>query len=144
MLPKLLQLTNLVFSDLQKLLRTRSDESLWGELFSTVFLCLIVIGKTQVSLAERALTGSENGDFSYTDLDARTSIEEIERELSTPLVGMFHLRFGTIKRGNGMGKSFNPFSANAHYRLMMSSLMESILQATKAYGECLPLTCREL
>jgi hypothetical protein len=133
-----------VLTNLQELLRSTTDKgTLWDQAFSLVFLCLIVIGKSQVSLVERAQIGLANGDDSYTLQDARAGIEEMEQELSIHLIGMFHLRFGTDGKGGGSGKGFNPFTMYFRDRRQCSWLMQSVVQATQNYGEYLLLKVAE-
>jgi hypothetical protein len=128
-----------VLTNLQELLRSTTDKgTLWDQAFSLVFLCLIVIGKSQASLVERAQLGLANGDSSYTLEDARTGVEEMEQELSIHLIGMFHLRFGTDGEDGENGKGFNPFIMYSRDRHQCSWLMQSVVQATQTYGECLP------
>jgi hypothetical protein len=129
-------LASKVFSLLQNLLRTRGkEETLWEPLFSIVFLCLLVIGKTQVSLVEHAVTAQASGDSSYSTTQASIDIEVMEQELSVHLIGMFHARFGTNGKGNGNGRSFNPFAKDHQNPIQMSLLVQSILLAGKASGE---------
>jgi len=58
----------------------------------------------------------------------------MEQELSVHLIGMFHARFGTNGKGNGNGRSFNPFAKDHQNPIQMSLLVQSILLAGKASG----------
>jgi hypothetical protein len=132
--PMLDRLARQVLGDLEKLLRTRGQEdSLWDPLFCIVFLCLIVVGKFQVSALERAEIGLANKDFSFLRHHAVLGIKEMEGELSVHLIGQFHARFGTKRKGNGNGKMFNPLARD---RTTNSSwLAEEVGFATLAYGK---------
>ena len=133
LLPMLNQLALTVLTDLQKLLRKKGNEdSLWDPLFCTIFLCLIVVGKFQVSFLERVAVGRENNDFSFLEEDAKSGVEKMEQELSRHLIGQFHARFGTNRRGNGNGKMFNPLARD--YISNSSQLAQEVSFACQAYG----------
>jgi hypothetical protein len=122
-----------VLSGLQDLLRTRGDEdSLWDPLFCIIFLCLIVVGKFQVSFLERAAIGLANRDPSFLNHHAVSGIEDMERELLVHLIGQFHARLGTTRKGNGNGKMFNPLAKDRTTKF--SWLAEKVGSATRAYG----------
>jgi hypothetical protein len=136
LLPMLKHTIDRVLGGLQKMLRTRgADSSRWDQAFCVVFLCLIFVGKTQVSLVEHALTKLSNNDNSFTIIDAKFQTTQMEAEVSTHLIGMFHHRFGTMKRGSAEGKVYNPFSRNPRSRQEVESrLTESVRSATNTYG----------
>ena len=97
-----------VFSDLQTLLHWNgSQENLWDMLFAMTFLCLVVVGKTQASVLQRPEVHLLFADPRYNSQDARNDFEEMEEELSVHLIGMFHLRCGTIRRYE---KGFDPLA----------------------------------
>jgi hypothetical protein len=91
-----------------------------------------VVGKIQVSCLERAEIGLANHDNSYMKDDAIAGIEEMERELSTHLVSLFHARFGTNRKGTGRGKMFNPLARDR--TAAFSWLAEEVALATQTYG----------
>jgi hypothetical protein len=131
--PMLDRMARDVLDGLHKLLRKRGQEdSLWDPLFCIIFLCLIVVGKFQVSYLERAELGLANHDNSVSRENAASGIEEMEGELSVHLIGQFHARFGTNRRGNGNGKPYNPLSRDRTTR--STSLAEHVSFATGAYG----------
>jgi hypothetical protein len=133
LLPLLNRLATCVLRNLHHLLRTRGkEESLWDPLFCTVFLCLIVVGKFQVSFLERVEVGLKNCDHSFLRDHAVTGIVEMETELSIHLVGQFHARFGTNRKGNGHGKMFNPLARDRTPRF--SWLADEVRLATETYG----------
>jgi hypothetical protein len=136
LVPMLKRTIDRVLGGLQKMLRTRgADSSRWDQAFCVVFLSLIVVSKTQASLVERAMVGSLNNDDSFTLDAATTEATEMDAELSTHLIGMFHHRFGTTKKGNGKGKVYNPISRNPRSRPEVASkLAESVRLATDTYG----------
>jgi hypothetical protein len=140
-LPMLKRVKLLVLEHLHKMLRsTTAKEALWDQVFSIIFLCLIAIGKNQVALLERAEVCVANGDNSLTIEDAVTHIKEMEHELAIHLIGMFHHRFSTNKKGTGKGKSFNPLATNPRDRARnTTSLMDSIRHVTERFGK--PLCC---
>lgn len=121
-----------VLDGLQKMLRSRRvDSSAWDQAFCVVFLCLIVVGKTQASLVERAAVGLLNDDDPFTLYAAASEILEMEAELSAHLIGMFHHRFGTMRKMDG----YNPLSRDPHSRPQVASqLAESVRLATDSYG----------
>ena len=132
LLPMLKALADRVLSDLQSIFRSTTDpDLLWDPTFSIVFLCLIVVGKTQVSLVESEAIWCENGAFSYTTSQATDDVKTMDRVLSEHLIGMFHVRFGTTHHRIGHRKRFNPFRKGHEGRLnQMSSLTRSILETT--------------
>jgi hypothetical protein len=131
--PMLNKMARDVLDGLHKLLRKRGQEdSLWDPLFCIIFLCLIVVGKFQVSYLERAELGLANHDNSVSRENAAFGIEEMEGELSVHLIGQFHACFGTNRKGNGNGKSYNPLSRDRTTE--PTSLAESVSFATDAYG----------
>lgn len=133
LLPLLNRLAACVLRNLHHLLRTRGkEESLWDPLFCTVFLCLIVVGKFQVSFLERVEVGLMNRDYSFLRNDAVDGIKDMERELSIHLVGQFHARFGTNRQRNGHGKMFNPLARDRTPRF--SWLADEVRLATETYG----------
>ena len=134
LLPMLNELALRVLTDLQKLLRTKgNEERLWDPLFCTIFLCLIVVGKFQVSFLERVAVGLANDDFSFLEEDATSGIKEMESELSIHLIGQFHARFGTNRKGNGKGKMFNPLARDR--TTTFSPLAKAVSHATQTYGK---------
>jgi hypothetical protein len=105
-------------------------EAVWDQTFSIVFLCLIVIGKNQVALSEKARICVINGDDSLTVEQAMNAVMEMENDLAEHLIGMFHERFSTKRR-----KRLNPFAKNPEDRPQyMTRLMGSIGSATELYG----------
>jgi hypothetical protein len=131
--PMLNMMAREVLGGLHKLLRTRGHEdSLWDPLFCIIFLCLIVVGKFQVSYLERAELGLANHDNSVSRENAAFGIEEMEGELSIHLIGQFHARFGTNRKGNGNGKSYNPLSTDCTTGSTL--LSERVSFDTQAYG----------
>jgi hypothetical protein len=134
LLPMLYMTIDRVMCGLQKILRSRGDEEvLWDIAFCVVFLCLIVVGKTQVSLVERLTARLPDANVSYATAD----IKEMESELSTHLISMFHHRFGTMKTGKGRGYTYNPLATDSSDRPhVVSRLAELIRSATAAYGTC--------
>jgi hypothetical protein len=134
-LPLLNRAISLVLKHLHKILRSTTDkELLWDQAFSIVFLCLIVIGKNQVALVERAKVCKANDDNSFSMQDAVKCIEKMELELSEHLIGMFHQRFSTKKGGSGNGKTFNPLAGNpGGERLPPTGLMQNVRLATERY-----------
>jgi hypothetical protein len=103
-------------------------EAVWDQTFSMVFLCLIVIGKNQVALSEKARICVINGDDSFTVEQAMNAVMEMENDLAEHLIGMFHERFTRRNR-------FNPFVKNPEDRPQsMTRLMGSIGSATELYG----------
>jgi hypothetical protein len=129
----------LVLENLHKILRSATDKArLWDQAFSIVFLCLIVLGKNQVALVERAKVCKANDDNSFSLQDAVKCIEEMELQLSAHLIGMYHQRFSTNKGGSGNGKPFNPLARNPSDRPQSTTwLMESIRRATERHGKLL-------
>lgn len=125
-----------VLGQLNTILRSgKATEAIWDQAFSIVFLCLIAIGKNQVALLERAAVFEANGDDSFTIGSAMGAVEEMENELAEHLIGMFHQRLSTKKKGNGNGKSSNPFAKDPKDRpQIITPLMESIGSATNIYG----------
>jgi hypothetical protein len=106
LVPILKRTIDKVLGGLQKMLRKRGDDSSrWDQAFCVVFLCLIVVSKTQASLVGRAAIGLWNDDNSFTLDAALSEIAEIEAELSTHLIRMFHCRFGTTEKGQSEKKS---------------------------------------
>ena len=133
LLPMLNRLATRVLTDLQRLLRKKgNDETLWDPLFCTIFLCLVVVGKFQVSCLERVAVGLANNDFSFLEEEAKSGIFEMEAELSRHLIGQFHARFGTNRKGNGNGKMFNPLSRDG--TSTSSQLAQEVGFATRIYG----------
>lgn len=118
-----------------KMLRARGGESqIWDQAFSTVFLCLVVVGKTQASLAECAELGRHRDDPSFSFEDAKDAINDMEGELSTHLIGLFHHRFGTTKK-NGKGRTFNPLARDPCDRPHFDSdLARQVRSAIDSYG----------
>ena len=109
----------------ESIFRSTSDPALlWDPTFSIVFLCLIVVGKTQVSLVEGDAIWCEEGARPYTAAHATRDVKTMDRELSEHLMGMFHARFGTIRGEVAYRKHFNPFRNNHQ----VSSLSQSILK----------------
>ena len=135
-LPMLKLANERVLSDLQKMLRSKGDEEKsWDQAFCIVFLCLVIVARTQESLVECALAGEEEGDHSFTSDNAKDGITKMEAELSTHLIGMFHHRFCTNKKENGKGKSHNPLAGHEHDRpYVTSKFAEQILSVTDHYG----------
>jgi hypothetical protein len=125
-----------VLEQLNSILRSgKATEALWDQAFSIVFLCLIAIGKNQVALLEKARVCVANGDDSFTIEHAMNAVKEMENELAGHLIGMYHQKFSTKKKGNGNGKSSNPFARDPKHRPQpMTRLMESIGSATELYG----------
>jgi hypothetical protein len=144
--PLLNRAISLVLENLHKILRsTTTKQLLWDQAFSIVFLCLIVVGKNQVALVERAELCMANGDDSFTMQDAVNSIAEMEDELSTHLIGMFHQTFSTKKKGNGNGKAFNPLAREPPAGLETATwLMKSIRFGTELHGKLLRSLRRKL
>jgi hypothetical protein len=106
---------------------------LWDIAFCVVFLCLIVVGKTQLSLVEHLAAKLADYNLSYATVD----IKETEDELSMHLIGMFHHRFGTMKKGNGRAKTYNPLATDSSDRPhVVSRLTELTRSATVTYGMC--------
>jgi hypothetical protein len=136
--------TKRVFGDLLKMLRAKGHEGTeWDQAFCIVIICLFVVAKTQATLVQRAEVGRQNGDGSYLLDDARSGIYEMEAEVSTHLIGMFHHRFGTAKKGNGRGKTFNPLARDERERPNFESrLAESVRSVTAKYGMISPLHLR--
>ena len=84
---------------------------------------------------EKAAVFEANGDDSFTIGSAMGAVEEMENELAEHLIGMFHQRLSTKKKGNGNGKSSNPFAKDPKDRpQIITPLMESIGSATNIYG----------
>jgi hypothetical protein len=133
LLPMLNKMAKDVLRSLHKLLRKRGhDDSLWDPLFCILFLCLIVLGKFQIMYVERAELGLANHDYSVTREDAVFGVKEMEGELCVHLIGQFHARFGTNRKGNGNGKPYNPLSRD---RATGSAyLAEPVSFATQTYG----------
>lgn len=130
---------NQVLDGLQKMLRRNAskeeDRKLWDPAFCIVFLCLIVVGKTQASLLERVEIGSANHDGPFLLHHAISTIEEMEKELSMHLIGMFHHKFGTARKANGKGKPFNPLARAPSDREQDATRLPAlILEATGNYG----------
>jgi hypothetical protein len=136
LVPMLKRTIDRVLGGLQKVLRTRGDDSSrWDQAFCVVFLCLIVMSKAQASLVERAIVGSLNNDDSFTLDAAASEAAEMEAELSTHLIGMFHDRFGTTRKSSAKGKVHNPISKNPRSRpSFVSRFADSIGSATATYG----------
>ena len=136
LLPMLHYATKRVFGDLSKMLRAKGHEGTeWDQAFCIVIVCLFVVAKTQATLVQRAEVGRENGDGSYLLDHARSDIHEMEAEVSTHLIGLFHHRFGTTKKGNGKGKTFNPLARDERDRPKFESrLAESVRSVTDTYG----------
>jgi hypothetical protein len=128
-----------VLKQLNTILRSgKATEAIWDQAFSIVFLCLIAIGKNQVAVLEKAAVFEANGDDSFTIGPAMDAVKEMENELAEHLIGMFHQRFSTKKKGNGNGKSSNPFARDPKDRPQtITQLMKSIISATNTYGNCL-------
>ncbi len=126
-----------VLSDLQKMLRSRGEEEKsWDQAFCIVFLCLTVVARTQESLVERAVAAEEEGDDSFTSWEAVAGVKEMEAELSTHLIGMFHHRFGTNRKETGKGKSYNPLASNAHDGSGVTSHLAEMIRSTiDCYGK---------
>jgi hypothetical protein len=137
--------TKRVFRDLLKMLRAKGHEDTeWDQAFCIVILCLFVVAKTQATLVQRVEVGRQNGDGSYLLDDAKSGIYEMEAEVSTHLIGMFHHRFGTAKKGNGRGKTFNPLARDERERPNFESrLAESVRAVTDEYGMISPLLLRQ-
>jgi hypothetical protein len=83
-----------------------ADVMIWDIAFAVVFLCLVVIGSTQLSLFERAFVCVAKNDPSFSRRDATLETEAMDRELVVHIIGMFHDKFRTT--GNSGG--FNPLS----------------------------------
>jgi hypothetical protein len=144
LLPMLHYATERVFGDLSKMLRAKGHEATeWDQAFCVVILCLFVVAKTQATLVQRAEVGRQNGDGSYLLDHARSGIDEMEAEVSTHLIGMFHHRFGTTKKGNGRGRTFNPLAGDECERPKFESrLAESVRWVIDEYGMILSLLLR--
>jgi hypothetical protein len=125
-----------VLEQLNTILRSgRGSEAIWDQTFLIVFLYLIAIGKNQVALLEKTAVFEANGDNSFTIGPAMDAVKEMENELVEHLIGMFHQRFSIKKKGNGNGKSSNPFARDPKDRPQtITRLMESIGSATDTYG----------
>jgi hypothetical protein len=52
-----------------------------------------------VALLEKAAVFEANGDDSFTIGSAMDAVKEMENELAEHLIGMFHQRFSTKKKG---------------------------------------------
>lgn len=134
--PLLNKAISLVLEHLHRILRTTTKALLWDQAFSIVFLCLIVIAKNQVALIERAKVCMADGDQSFSMQDAVEIVREMESELSSYLIGMFHERFSTKKKGNGNGKTFNPLAGHPGDGPQSATwLMKSVRRATELYGK---------
>lgn len=142
LLPMLQDAAQRVLHDLSssKLLRARGGNDLiWDQTFCIVFLCLVVVGKTQKALAESAELAALKNDESLSFENAKTLIIDIEDELSMHLIGMFHCRFGTTKKGTGGGQPFNPLAGDACDRPKFNSkLAEEVRWATANHGMLSP------
>ena len=136
LLPMLHYATKRVFRDLSKMLRAKGhDGAEWDQVFCIVILCLFVVAKTQATLVQRAEVGRRNGDSSYLLDQARSDIYEMEAEVSTHLIGLFHHHFGTTRKATGRGKTFNPLARDERERPNFESrLAESVRAVTDECG----------
>ena len=103
---------------------------LWDLLFSAVCLSLIIIGKTQVALLERAKAGEMQGDLDFTFTSCLQLIDEMNRGLGSRLIEMFHKKLGTNKKGG----SFNPLD-QASSATAMSDLVRDLRATIQLRGK---------
>jgi hypothetical protein len=128
-LPMLQKAMERVLGGLHNLLRsTKRKADTWEAAFSVVCICLMVVGRNQEALIERA-TVQKSEENSGLDLNTATvASQEMEDELVTHLIGMFHHRFGTGKKRNGHGSSFNPLALDPSERPPFESKFAELIR----------------
>ena len=133
LLPLMKVLVTKILSGLQDLFRSNLSNTvtLWENMFSIVFLCLVVIGRNQDSLFQRAEAGRLNGDPSFNQDNATVVAREMSFELALLVIGMFHERFGTRSKR----KRLNPLATDCRKDSSTSSTFAArIWSETKTYG----------
>lgn len=93
LVPMVRSLVHLLFDGIDTMLRTikGSDESSIG--FCVLILLLMIIGEIEIALDDIVACANVGGDVSKSRTEVSAEIQEIDRELSQVLIGLFRAKY---------------------------------------------------